>query len=49
MSTAQQQVLFDNTGRAMGDALLTIKQRPVDNCTKCNPAYGAGVKKTLGI
>jgi catalase len=49
MSPAQQQVLFDNTGRAMGDAPVEIKQRHVDNCTKCDPAYGAGVKKALGI
>jgi len=49
MSPAQQQVLFDNTGRAMGDAPVEIKQRHVDNCTKCDPAYGAGVKKALGL
>lgn len=34
MSPAQQQVFFDNTGRAMGDAPVEIKQRHVDNCTK---------------
>ena len=49
MTPAQQQVLFDNTGRAMGDAPVAIKQRHVDNCTKCDPAYGAGVKKALGL
>lgn len=49
MSPAQQQVLFDNTGRAMGDAPLEIKQRHINNCTKCDPAYGAGVKKALGL
>ena len=49
MSPAQQQVLFDNTGRAIGDAPLEIKQRHIDNCTKCDPAYGAGVKKALGL
>lgn len=49
MSPAQQQVLFDNTGRAMGDAPVEIKQRHIDNCTKCDPAYGAGVKKVLGL
>ncbi len=49
MSPAQQQVLFDNTGRAMGDAPVEIKQRHIDNCTKCDPAYGAGVKKALGL
>ena len=49
MTPAQQQVLFDNTGRAMGDAPIEIKQRHIDNCTKCDPAYGVGVKKALGL
>ncbi|CAL61377.1 catalase (hydroperoxidase II) [Herminiimonas arsenicoxydans] len=49
MTPAQQQALFDNTGRAMGDAPIEIKQRHIDNCTKCDPAYGAGVKKALGL
>ncbi len=49
MKPAQQEVLFANTARAMGDAPLAIKQRHVDNCTKADPAYGAGVKKALGI
>jgi len=42
-------MLFENTGRAMGDAPLEIKQRHVNNCAKADPAYGAGVKKALGI
>ena len=49
MTPEQQQVLFDNTARAMGDAPDFIKQRHIDNCTKCDPAYGAGVKKALGL
>ena len=49
MSPAQQQVLFDNTARAMGDAPDFIKQRHVDNCSKADPAYGAGVAKALGL
>jgi len=49
MSKAQQQVLFDNTARAMGDAEEKIKRRHVDNCTKADPAYGAGVAKALGL
>ncbi|HEY6773712.1 MAG TPA: catalase [Oxalicibacterium sp.] len=49
MTPAQQQALFDNTARAMGDAPKEIKQRHIDNCTKCDPAYGAGVKKALGM
>ncbi|MGE8497210.1 MAG: catalase [Pseudomonas sp.] len=49
MSPEQQQALFDNTARAMGDAPVMIKQRHVDNCTKADPAYGAGVARALGL
>ncbi|MFC5698021.1 catalase [Pseudomonas sp. GCM10022186] len=49
MTPAQQQLLFDNTARAMGDAPLEVKQRHVANCTKADPAYGAGVAKALGL
>ena len=49
MTPAQQQALFDNTARAMGDAPDFIKQRHIDNCTKADPAYGAGVAKALGL
>ncbi|MEO6226749.1 MAG: catalase [Thermomonas sp.] len=47
MAPAQQQVLFDNTARGMGDAPHFIKQRHVDNCSKADPAYGAGVAASL--
>ncbi|MDY0233836.1 MAG: catalase [Sulfurimonas sp.] len=49
MSKEQQEVLFQNTARAMGDAPEFIKQRHIDNCTKADPAYGAGVAKALGL
>jgi catalase len=49
MTQQQQQLLFENTARAMGDAGLHIKQRHVANCAKADPAYGAGVAKALGI
>ena len=49
MTPAQRQGLFDNTSRAMGDAPGFIKQRHIDNCTRCDPAYGAGVAKALGL
>ena len=45
----EQQLLFENTARAMGDAELFIKQRLVRNCYKADPAYGTGVAKALGI
>src|SRR5690606_18057529 len=49
MSAEQQQVLFENTARAMGDAPDFIKQRHIENCRKADPAYGAGVAKALGL
>ncbi|MBN2476369.1 MAG: catalase [Pirellulales bacterium] len=49
MSPAQQQVLFENTARAMGDAPREIKRRHISNCRKADPAYGQGVAKALGI
>lgn len=49
MSPAQQQVLFENTARAMGDTPEEIKRRHVENCMKCDPDYGAGVAKALGF
>lgn len=47
MSTAQQQVLFDNTARAMTGTTAQIQQRHIDHCGKADPAYGAGVAKAL--
>ena len=49
MTPAQQQVLFENTARAMGDAAKEIKIRHIGNCLKADPAYGKGVADALGI
>ena len=49
MSPEQQQVLFENTARAMGDAPEFIKVRHIENCSKADPAYGKGVADALGI
>ncbi len=49
MDAAQQQVLFENTARALGDAPKHIKVRHIGNCFKADPAYGAGVAEALGI
>jgi len=49
MTPEQQQVLFENTARNMGDAPKEIKIRHIGNCFKADPAYGAGVAKALGI
>ena len=50
MPAEEQQLLFENTARAMGDA-ETIYQNNVmyANCYKADPAYGTGVAKALGI
>ncbi len=49
MTPQQQEVLFQNTARAMGDAPEAIKRRHAGNCAKADPAYGAGVAKALGL
>ena len=49
MSKEQQQVLFENTARAMGDAPEFIKRRHIENCSKADPAYGLGVAAALGL
>lgn len=49
MSPEQQQALFGNTGRAMGDAPQEIKIRHIVNCYKADPDYGKGVAAALGI
>jgi len=49
MSREQQQTLFDNTARAMGDAAPHIKDRHIANCNRADPAYGAGVAAALGL
>ena len=49
MNTEQKQVIFENTARAMGDALDFVKYRHIRNCYACDPAYGEGVAKALGL
>jgi catalase len=49
MTDTQQQILFDNTARAMGDAPEEIKLRHIRNCSEADPAYGKGVADALGI
>ena len=49
MTPAQQQVLFENTARAMGDAPEFIKLRHISNCYKADPAYGEGVARAAGL
>jgi len=49
MTPAQQQALFENTARAMGDARQHIKERHIANCRRADPAYGEGVARALGL
>lgn len=49
MNGNQQQALFENTARAMGDIPEEIKLRHIRNCYKADPAYGRGVAAALGI
>ena len=49
MNPEQQQLLFGNTARAMGDAPREVKTRHIGNCLKADPAYGKGVADALGI
>jgi len=49
MNAEEQQRLFDNTARAMGDICESIKIRHICNCYKADPKYGKGVAKALKI
>ncbi|WP_458782674.1 catalase-related domain-containing protein [Peptococcus simiae] len=49
MTPDQQQVLFENTARNMGDSTLQIKHRWINYCYQADPAYGQGVADALGI
>ena len=49
MSEAQQQVLFENTARAIHGASDEVRARHIDNCTQADPAYGAGVKRAIEV
>ncbi|UKH09243.1 catalase [Actinobacillus pleuropneumoniae] len=49
MTEKEKQSLFKNTAEGMGDALDFIKYRHIRNCYFCDPAYGEGVAKALGM
>lgn len=46
--TAQQQILFADTTANLAGVSRDIQDRHISNCTKADPAYGAGVAKALG-
>jgi catalase len=47
MNAAQRQALFDNTARQIGAAAKHIQERHIANCTKADPACGAGVAQAI--
>ena len=49
MPPEEQQLLFENTARAMAGCATFIKERHARNCYKADPAYGEGVARALGI
>ncbi len=49
MTADQQQVLFENTARSLGGAPRETQLRHIENCTRADPAYGAGIALALGI
>lgn len=49
MSPAQQQVLFDNTARAIKGVSKHIQQTHIKHCTAADPAYGAGVAAAIEL
>jgi catalase len=49
MSDDQRDALFRNTAEALGDAPEFIKRRHLENCSRCDPDYGIGVSRALGL
>ena len=49
MTPEKQQLLFENTARAMNGVSDAVKERHIKHCYQCDPAYGEGVAKALGM
>lgn len=49
MSPAQQQVLFENTARAIAGASQASIDRHIQHCRACDPAYGEGVAAAIAM
>ena len=47
MTPEQQQVLFENTGRALRGVRSDIQDRHIHHCAQADPSYGAGVAMAL--
>jgi catalase len=48
MKPEEQQRLFENTARSIAPASQEVQLRHIGNCSKADPAYGAGVAAALG-
>ncbi|NOZ79118.1 MAG: catalase [Acidobacteria bacterium] len=49
MTPKQQEVLFANTARSIGEAPRQIQIRHIGSCLKADPAYGKGIADALRI
>jgi hypothetical protein len=49
MNNARCHALYGNRPRAPGDIFIEIEERHVANCTRVDPAYGAGVAAAPGF
>lgn len=49
MTNEQQQLLFENTARAMHGVSIDVQERHINNCLRADPHYGAGVAQALGF
>jgi len=47
MTSTQQQVLYENTARALGDAPRAVQLRHIEHCKAADPTYGSGVAQAL--
>ncbi|QVW21916.1 catalase [Pseudomonas hormoni] len=47
MTPEKQWLLFENTARAINGASEMVVERHISNCTKADPAYGAGVRDAI--
>jgi catalase len=47
MTPEKQWLLFENTARAINGAAEMVVERHISNCTKADPAYGAGVRDAI--
>lgn len=49
MSSEQQQILFANTARSIGEVPKEIQLRHISHCLKADPIYGKGVADALKV